>query len=108
MFCDKIAHRVAYLGKFNYGGIYMCDICNSLFGHLSSCPESSEGSSTYCLWCENRLNPGEEIVTFPSGSVLCRDCVNDFDLSDLCAYLDVDSVFELIEKYGICEIERII
>ncbi|MBQ2810253.1 MAG: hypothetical protein IJF11_05100 [Clostridia bacterium] len=85
----------------------MCDICNSLFGHLSSCPESSGSGHTYCLWCENKLSEGDTIITFPNGSILCKECLGDFDISDLCMYLDVDNVFELIEKFELCDIERL-
>ena len=85
----------------------MCDICNSLFGHLPSCPEQSSKSGTYCFWCENKLEADTVIVTLPSGLIVCKECINDFDLSDLLTYLDVDSIFELIEKYDICETETL-
>ena len=85
----------------------MCDICNSLFGHLKSCPERSNRSGVYCVWCENKLGSGDEIVVFPNGTTVCRDCINEFDLSDLLTYLDVDSIFELIDSYELCEIETL-
>lgn len=85
----------------------MCDICNSIFGHASGCPEHSSNSGIYCFSCENELDSDEIIATFPNGLTFCRECVRDFDLSDLCENLDVDNAFELIEKFELCEVDRI-
>ena len=85
----------------------MCDVCNSLFGHLESCPEDRASSGVYCHSCENSLGSDEVIVTFPNGLVFCSECVRGFDMYDLCLYLDVDNAFELIEKFDVCQIETL-
>lgn len=85
----------------------MCDVCNSLFGHLSDCPEGSSRGGAYCYSCENSLDSDETIATFPNGLVFCSECVRGFDMYDLCLYLDVDNAFELIEKFDICEIAKL-
>lgn len=85
----------------------MCDICNSIFGHLDNCPERSLRSDVYCCACENQLGSDETIVTFPDGSVFCGECVRGFDMYDLCLYLDVDNALELIEKFGVCKITQL-
>lgn len=84
----------------------MCKICDSIYGHLDSCPDHSPRSDTYCISCECEIENGEPMVVFPKGNVFCKDCVSCLDMHDLCLYLDVDNPFELIQEYGICEITR--
>jgi hypothetical protein len=85
----------------------MCDICNSLFGHLASCPEASVSSSTYCDFCEMKIGHGEKMVTFPTGQTLCGDCVSSLDLSDLLFLANCENIFDLIEEFGIGDIETV-
>lgn len=85
----------------------MCDICNSLFGHLSSCPEGETRSGVYCSCCESELEEGEIIATFPNGIVFCGDCLKDFDICDLLDNLDVENVLELCERFELCETTRV-
>ncbi len=85
----------------------MCDICNSLFGHLSSCPERSSGSGVYCSSCESELDEGQTLITFPNGKVICDLCARELELYELLDYFEVDNVVELVEAFELCKTIRI-
>lgn len=85
----------------------MCEFCNSLFGHLSSCPDYSPGTRVYCISCENELDEGEVIVTFPNGVRYCESCVKELDQYELFDLLGVEDAFELVERFELCELRRI-
>ena len=85
----------------------MCDICNSIFGHLSGCPEYSSGSGVYCVSCECELGSDDTVITFPNGQSYCADCVRELELYDLLDCFDVENALELIEKFDLCEITRL-
>lgn len=82
----------------------MCDICNSLFGHLSSCPEGfSDSDGPYCASCESEIGSGEKVVVLCDGRVYCPCCFNSFDIYELCEIFDAESTIELIEKLEQCK-----
>lgn len=85
----------------------MCDICNSIYGHLENCPENQTGNGIFCFWCESRLQDGETYVTFPNKRTYCKECVKSFDLSDLLDALASTDSFDLVERFGILEISKI-
>ena len=85
----------------------MCDICNSLFGHLSSCPERTSRSGVYCSHCESELGEGETLITFPSGKSICGSCARELDVYELLEYFEVSNVIELVEAYELCKTIRI-
>lgn len=85
----------------------MCDVCQSLYGHLKSCSEMTTENKIACLWCENKLDIGETVITFPNKKTFCKNCVKDFDLSDLLLNSNTQDCFDLVEKFSICEIYEI-
>lgn len=82
----------------------MCNICNAIYGHLDSCPENETENRVVCLWCENKLKNGDIAVTFPNNQTYCKSCIEEFDLSDLLAVMNVRDCFELLERLNAFEI----
>ena len=85
----------------------MCDICNSLFGHHSSCPMRTPQGRVRCSLCEYELDEGEILITFPSGKSICDTCAKDLDLFDLLDLFEVEDVLELFETFDLCRLTRI-
>lgn len=86
----------------------MCDICLSPYGHDECCPaDISSYSSAICHGCKSRLERLESVAVF-GDMVFCKSCASDLTLDEICYLCNVDDAFELLERFEICEIERII
>jgi hypothetical protein len=86
----------------------MCDICLSPYGHDELCPAgSSSSSNTICHQCKSRIERFEKVAVFDD-KVFCRECANDLTLDEICFLSSTNDVFELLERFDICEIDQII
>ncbi len=83
----------------------MCDECLS-FICPGNCPESDEYSAELgartlsCSLCSSPIYSDEEYIC-TTREVLCRECVDDFDVSDILEVSDTADVFELLAAFGL-------